>query len=349
MEVDECNIIDFSSSIFSLFLLNKKGYINEDFTEKWISTIKKVTNTQDKLLQKSIDIAINFISCFAEIPEELIFKSHDQTLAIMGEDGTVTTKSLTSKPIDQHYPISFYKGGIYIPYCSPKSIRFSHQSIFNKFWGGKPLNPELKDFEEQEFREKLSPIRVVRIKNGDVSKDVEEGIYALDNRRLYLYKKLAEKGLVDTIPVRIVDINKYYYTTEVRLSTSTTASGDIVFIRNIGYEKFKLKTTQEKIDQLIENILENREIFSELSYEKYINGYFNQDRLAIDWLREGTDKKLIDGIIEHNSHNSQEDTFDCERNADKDSTIENCYAPYHFPESTMPLSGEHGVPEPDYT
>jgi len=84
---------------------------------------------------------------------------------------------------------------------SPSDIRFMHRRINPRFKDGRSLNATVDQIASGQMSVRALPtIRVVE-RNGLY--------YSFDNRRLYVYRALQQKGKLDSILVNVVDISLF--------------------------------------------------------------------------------------------------------------------------------------------
>ena len=84
---------------------------------------------------------------------------------------------------------------------SPAEIRFMHDRINNKFQNGNSVNDTIEKIASGEWSIGCLPrIRVVKMHNR---------YYAFDNRRLYVYRVLHYRGLLQTVKVQLAPIHQF--------------------------------------------------------------------------------------------------------------------------------------------
>ena len=105
---------------------------------------------------------------------------------------------------------------------APSKIRFMHDRITSKFSNRATLNDTINRIESGSMNVyDLPKIRVVR-RNGFY--------YAFDNRRLYVYRVLEHRGMLDKVKVKLAPLSKFkrsYFTTKnngqsIRLTRGVT-------------------------------------------------------------------------------------------------------------------------------
>ena len=90
---------------------------------------------------------------------------------------------------------------VYSIELAPSDIRFMHDRINNKFSNGKSVNDTINKIEDGLMRvDDLPRIRVV-CKDGYY--------YSFDNRRLYVYRVLHYRGLLDKVRVHLASIEQF--------------------------------------------------------------------------------------------------------------------------------------------
>lgn len=90
----------------------------------------------------------------------------------------------------------------------PASIRFSQDSIAKKFKNGSTVNSLITKLKDGDIDiSKIPPIRIVKVDPAKIiaprGKKVVSGVYTLDNRRLYAFRKAGVKipyKKIDSIP-----------------------------------------------------------------------------------------------------------------------------------------------------
>ena len=84
---------------------------------------------------------------------------------------------------------------------SPCDIRFMHEYINSKFGDGNSVNETIDMICRGEMRvEDLPRIRVVQMNNS---------YYAFDNRRLYVYRVLHYRGILDKVTVQLAPYHQF--------------------------------------------------------------------------------------------------------------------------------------------
>ena len=84
---------------------------------------------------------------------------------------------------------------------SPCDIRFMHHRINNQFSNGNSVNETIERIARGEMSVgRLPKIRVVKINNS---------YYAFDNRRLYVYRVLHYRGLLNEIKVYLAPLSQF--------------------------------------------------------------------------------------------------------------------------------------------
>ena len=147
---------------------------------------------------------------FTEVPLELACKASNNTLLSLNGN-LIDTVALTSLSIDKHDPnhSKFYDPkmpqGIYIPFMNPQSMRFAQHSISPTFKNDDQLLEEIIIGEGQDgnYRTQMPPVKLTFITHDTIrtiwpnTNEMDlacypEGLYTLDHRRLYIYKRLYE-------------------------------------------------------------------------------------------------------------------------------------------------------------
>ena len=275
LSLNKGQAIDYSTSIYSLSVLDDTiGYKNNGFIQNWLESINKVTNVTERSPENdlSLKIAITYVANFANTPLELECKVNNRTLLSIDDKKRISTISLTNLPIDMHNISQINRiQGCYIPYMSPMSVKFTQDNISASFRCDFNGGPDLLDILEGKaksanWRNNLTPIRVVRIqKTAHARPDgISDGIYSLDNRRLYIYKELYMCKLIDTVPVILVDINKDKITREFISKLRTKTQGENIHITGGGYKTYRIDDLDRKRRVNDEMVLD--EIVSNLNY-----------------------------------------------------------------------------------
>ena len=98
------------------------------------------------------------------------------------------------------------------PRLKPSEIRYSQDSIGGRFMDGRSLSTTLQQLLSNAVTPDTIPCIEVVIR--------EDSYYALTgNRRLFLYKKLENAGLLDDIPVRIRPLSSVLFQFSQRFTT----------------------------------------------------------------------------------------------------------------------------------
>ena len=117
----------------------------------------------------------------------------------------------------------------------PSIIRFQHSKIKPIFSDGKSIEESFKQIKENiKILDTIPKIQVKYDNNGNY--------YTLNNRRLYLYKKLKDEGIIKTIKVRLDKLNDK----ETKRYNVDNCSLTAKFM-------FNIKNKDENIDKDIDN------------------------------------------------------------------------------------------------
>jgi hypothetical protein len=181
------------------------------------------------------------------VPLELECKASNHTLLSV-RDNLIKTLSVTDLPIDIH-PNPNVVDGFYIPYMNPQSIRFAQKSISRFFRNGMGSLEDIIEGpgRDSNYRTQFPPIKVTLVtpealrnlwpyKNLDkLIKEYPAGLYTLDNRRLFMYKRLYASDELKTIPIVLVNPNHWKVEKELKRKLNTKSGG----------EKIKVSATQD--------------------------------------------------------------------------------------------------------
>ncbi|XP_077974352.1 uncharacterized protein LOC144429973 [Styela clava] len=124
-----------------------------------------------------------------------------------------------------------------LQYLKPSEIRFTQDSIAERFQDGGLLDDAIYNIQAEELSPgDFPPIKVVR-KNGK--------LYSFDNRRLYIFRVCEYEGIIDEIPVQMVESSRLR---EDRFTTKTARVTIVVRQRQEETKPHYRKLWLEEVD-----------------------------------------------------------------------------------------------------